>query len=250
MATFQQVMDALLGVKRFQRNMPATGAATAAQHQGPMLYHDLWGSDTFDATNSWGSSVAATGGVAVGNFANGTGLFRALRMNCPAAGGGDIARAWGLKGIGLPLWATALDNSVYNKLTMEWSCQFGASGASIDNAVTFMGLGTGQPSIRTTADIGGFIFVSDAINTITDLAGTETLTVPTGVPAITVVNKYKMILGPGATIGFYINNVLMATHTTNLPGAQVVYPAFSMANDAGGANSMRVGPLRIWMEES
>mgnify|MGYP001602016947 FL=1 len=218
------------------RNTPYVGAMTAATRGSTMVAFDLFAA-ALDETNKWATAVVATGTAAAATVSN----RRVLRLNCPAAS--DTARGRVLGQVTNPQGASAT-NDVYQQLVLEFVMALGTV-ANIDNAQFIVGLGAAGTEIRTTADVIGFILVSDALNTLTDSGGTETVTVVSSGPTLTSFNKYKIVVRNGA-VDFYVNDVLKNTHTANITAVLVIPFFFCFAEAATGATECDIADLRCY----
>lgn len=224
------------------RSASAGGTTTAITATGPMIYNELWATGTIDTTNLWQTTVAATGTVSTLT----AGSLRVVRLNCPA--GADQARFGGQRKIVTPI--SPGTNYLYTRLTMEWSAIL-VNVANHENANFIMGMGDEAAGAtidhRGANDALGFILVSDALNTLTDSGGTETVTVVPSAPTLTNYNRYKIVIENGS-VQFYVNKVLEVTHTTNIPALPLKIN-FVVISEAAVAAELRIGPLRCWLED-
>lgn len=141
-------------------------------------------------------------------------------------------------------------NTILRRLVMEFEAKF-AVVASIDNAAFFMGLASAQLATRVSNNLAGFILTAGALNSITDDGGGEVVKA-VGAPVLTTWHKYRMEVEAG-TIYFYIDEALVATHTTvaveHLPDTAmfpVLYlPQGAMVN--GG--QLHTSIIRVWTED-
>jgi len=140
-------------------------------------------------------------------------------------------------------------NSILRLLHFEWEMAI-QNPANLDNALTVWGLTPNQADTRASNNIIAFIQVADAINCVTDLAGVETITATATVQANK--NKYRITIRQTAalvgTVEFYVNEVLVATHITNLPDLPM-YLNFFMDTEATGGSVNQIGINRIWTED-
>lgn len=176
-------------------------------------------------------------------------------MTATAGGGGTITRrllmttmeagaATNTRLVGSGVMATTIDDS-----TVEWSekdLQFyiNAEFESITNQDAYLGFWarTTTPAVDATAvdrHIGfylqdGTMYVSNADGT------TQTKTSIAGSVTITDMNLYWFLWDAGTAIYFYINDVLVATHTTNLPTTQDGIPYIQIAGDGTATRKMDI----------
>lgn len=138
--------------------------------------------------------------------------------------------------------ATPLTSMVYS-LTMEWEMKLNTV-ANLDNTKTFLGFTPGKTDDRSTNGIIGFGFTGagSTLQTVTDSGGVETTNTGFG-ETLTNWNKFKIVIIPGA-VYFYLNEILIATHTTHLVNS-MLYPLLTIVSDAGGATNPYIGHIRI-----
>ena len=89
----------------------------------------------------------------------------------------------------------------------------------------------------------GFGLSSDAIQTVTDSSGTETVNLPAGI-TLTNRNLYKIAI-TGDQVEFWINGNQVATHTTNLPDV-LPFLMFYNVSEAGGSSTLDVGYCHVF----
>lgn len=136
-------------------------------------------------------------------------------------------------------------NKVLRKFILEFEMQL-ANVANLDNALCLFGLTPAVGNDRSSNNIIGFALLADVLQTVTDLAGAETVFTGFGE---TLTNKNKLRIEIYANvIQFYLNEALIATHTANLPD-QPMYLNFFTDTEAGGAATFKLGISRCWMED-
>ncbi len=128
-----------------------------------------------------------------------------------------------------------------------------ANLANLDNTICFFGLTPNQADNRGSNNIIGFALVGagNALQTVTDLAGAETVNTGFG-ENLAAKNKFRVTIrqtpaGVG-TIDFYLNETLIATHITNLPDLPM-YKNWYFDTNVGGACTPQVGINRFWTED-
>jgi len=134
------------------------------------------------------------------------------------------------------------EHQILQSLSMEFECYLQLV-ANIDNANFFMGLTDGTTDTRTGNNIIGFGLIADALQTITDDAGAETVNTGFG-ETLTAYNKFKIYVANNS-VKFYLNETEIAEHTTNFPNASM-YMNFYYPTEAGGASILSLGTIRIW----
>ncbi|MCK5235926.1 MAG: hypothetical protein KAR06_02985 [Deltaproteobacteria bacterium] len=135
-------------------------------------------------------------------------------------------------------------NLVVKKTIIEFPLIIGVP-ANVDNTLTLFGWTPDVGNDRSSNNIIGFGLVADALQTITDLAGAETVNTGFG-ETLTNHNKLRIEVYEG-NVDFYLNEVLIATHVTNIPNVPS-YPNFFIDLEAGGACALSIGIIKIWYE--
>lgn len=223
-------------IDRALRNSHTTGAATASSAQGPMLVHDLW-TAALDTTNAWTTSLVGTGTAAVAAVTR----RRVCQLDCPA--GADKAAIRSTRIFWSPTVAS-LTTDIYQQLVLEWEMAL-TSVANIDNTRLAAGFGGSAPGERGDTGFIGFGLASDALQSVTDSAGTETETSIASAPTLTDFNKFKIVVR-NAAVDFYVNDTLRNTHTANL-AAVPQFVTFSLRSEAAVAARMDVGAVRCYL---
>ena len=136
-------------------------------------------------------------------------------------------------------------NTVYRRLNLEFEVKF-TNVANIDNALSFFGLSTAQADVRTANNLISWALVGDALQSLTDLAGVETVNTGFG-ETLTNWNKLRIRVYANA-VEFYVNDVLRATHITNRPDYPW-YLNFYVDTEGGGAATIELGAIRAWYED-
>ena len=215
----------------------------------PSFYED-WADDFVDQSK-WGYTVTGTGEVNVN--ISGTGLagslstYAGLLVGTAAA---DTASIWTRKLFPVPHGQTAL-TTIVEVLNVEWEARTQGL-ASIDNTQQFMGLAQTQAALRTTNNLIGFYYASDVLGVLVDEAGTETTSALASAPTANATHKYGIKIDRSNGVRFYVGDVLQATiaaSDANIPNIQGVYFNVFAKNDVASADWLRVGHVRIWMED-
>lgn len=146
-------------------------------------------------------------------------------------------------------WIAAPDiygtNTVLRKLVLEFEMKL-TGVANLDETLTFIGLTPAVGNDRSSNNIIGWGINTDALESITDDAGVETTNTGFG-ETLTNWNKLKIEIYSGH-VKFYINEVEVADHTTNLPDLPM-YLNFFIDTAAGGAATIELGVIRAWTED-
>jgi hypothetical protein len=125
--------------------------------------------------------------------------------------------------------------------------------ANLDNTQCFFGLTPNQADTRVSNNVIGFALIGagNALQTVTDLAGVETVNTGFG-ENLANKNKFHIVIGQTAlgvaTILFYLNEALIATHITNLPDLPM-YKNWYFDTTAGGGMVPQIGINRLWTED-
>lgn len=145
------------------------------------------------------------------------------------------------------LWGT---NSVLRLLHLEFEMVL-TNLANLDNTLCVFGLTPNQADNRASDNIIAFILAADVLETITDLAGAETVNTAFG-ENLLVKNKFRItIMQTAALVGtvlFYLNETLIATHITTLPDLPM-YINWFFDTEAGGNSTPQIGVNRLWTED-
>jgi len=96
----------------------------------------------------------------------------------------------------------------------------------IINSHFLMGLSSTQSFLNTEDNIALFTLVDDTLTARTDESGTDEDTDVSAGITITDWNKYKIVVYADG-VAFYINDTLVATHTTRVPN-EGAYPVFTI----------------------
>jgi len=115
----------------------------------------------------------------------------------------------------------------------------------LDNGLTFFGLSSGGMATRATNTIICFALLADALQTVTDNAGVETVNTGFG-ETLTNHNLFQIEVIAGA-VNFYLNRNLIATHITNIPNIPM-YINFYADTNALGAATIGIGQVLAWTE--
>lgn len=130
---------------------------------------------------------------------------------------------------------------IYRKLSAEWEMTL-TGVVNLDETTTFFGFGY-LATTRASINIAGFAILADALQTVTDRLSVETVNTGFG-EDLTVKNKFKIEVSENS-IKFYLNEILIANHITDLPDYGVTL-YFHLATTASGIATIRLGPVRIW----
>ena len=196
----------------------------------------------------WSVTHPATG-VAWARGA-GAGVMAAMLRASAAPNANEVARL-----VGNQRWPIGPDtfgtNTILRVVEFEFELAI-ANLANLDNTLTVLGLTPNQADSRASNNIVAFALVGagNALQTVTDLAGVET--VNTGFAEnLANLNKLKITVvsvAGVATIQFYLNETLIASHIANLPDLPM-YPNFFFDTAAGGPCTPQIGIIRLWSED-
>ena len=156
--------------------------------------------------------------------------------------------------VGNQRWQIAPDTWGTNTIVRQTILEFELTTtlvANLDNGVCFWGFTPAQANDRVSPNVIGFGLIGDALQTVTDLATVETVNTGFGEDLATY-NKFRIeilaVAGVG-TVLFYLNEVLVATHITNLPDLPM-YPNFQFDTEATGGAVPQIGVVRIWHHDA
>lgn len=137
------------------------------------------------------------------------------------------------------------NNTVLRRTTLEFELKL-TTVANIDNTRSFLGFTPAVVNLRTTNNILGWALTSDALQTLSDLATAETTHTGFG-ETIDDWNKLAIDIYENHAM-FYLNDVPVADHITNLPDLPM-YLNFYIDTEAGGAATIELGIIRLWHED-
>lgn len=208
-----------------------------AGHGGPVYMYEGWQDELGIDFTTWAVTHPATG-TAWGRGAAGA-YLRA--MSVPNAN--ETARL-----VGTDRWIAAPGvygvDTIIRRLVFEFEMRLTAV-ANLDNALSFFGFTPGQADNRGTNGIMGWGLLADALQSITDVGGVESVNTGFG-EVLTVWNKYRMDIYSGHVV-YSLNETQLADHVANLPDT-LMYPDFFIDTEAGGAATIEIGIVRIWPE--
>jgi hypothetical protein len=136
-------------------------------------------------------------------------------------------------------------NQILRRLVLEFECYLQLV-ANVDNANFFMGLTAAVGATRASNNLIGFGLIGDALQTITDDGGAETVNTGFG-ETMANLNKFKIVVERDV-VSFYLNEVRIASHITTLPNAPM-YLNFYYPTEAGGPSILSLGTIRLWTED-
>lgn len=136
-------------------------------------------------------------------------------------------------------------NQILRRFVVEFECYLQGI-ANIDEANFFLGLTNTIGSTRVTNNLIGWGLAVGVLQCITDDGGAETVT-PSAGTVMADLNKFKIEVSLGQVV-FFVNEAVVATHTTNLPNIPA-WLNFYYPTDAGGASILSLGVIRAWMED-
>ena len=113
--------------------------------------------------------------------------------------------------------------------------------ANIDNTTFFLGLTRAQADNRLTNDIIGYGLAGDALRTITDSGGVETVGVPAGI-VLTDWNKYRIYVRADGSVQFLINEVVAVVHAANVPLGNFFLNLY-IDNEVAVQGELHMGPI-------
>lgn len=200
---------------------------------------ELWQSEAGIDAALWLTVVTGTGVVSRTITDN----HACIWLNTPA--GADSASI-----LSQQRWRAATTiaaSSMPRRMVFEWECYM--SSQANTGANFFMGTGPGADN-RSVNNIMGFILAAAGGNftTLTDNAGVEeTTNVNPSYPGDATWGLYRIEILSGS-VKFYINRVLVATHTAQLPNT---YDFLNFYNISGVAvaESVLIGAVRVWFDD-
>ncbi len=145
---------------------------------------------------------------------------------------------------------------IIQRTVLEWEMIFGDPPSRLDPAGCFWGMSINNNAIRTTTGLFGFSIVDpgggNQLQTVSDSGGAEEVYTGFGTD-LTASHKYKIDVGFDLVTAlpkafFYVDGVLVSTHTTNLGGGWRFLNWYTATN-ATGAMGLNIGHIRAWNED-
>ena len=142
------------------------------------------------------------------------------------------------------------NRAIVHRSCLEWEMR-PATISVFDNTVFFVGAGTSISGNRTSPSVMGCFLSSDAITLLSDNAGTESTQATTNTITLTnTVHKYLLTLDRVEGLRLFVDEVLEATITTNIPITTSALPFLvSMHNDSAADAILDLGRIRAWVED-
>ncbi|HSX14594.1 MAG TPA: hypothetical protein VLE72_01630 [Candidatus Saccharimonadales bacterium] len=200
-----------------------------------LVYDDFFGASTTSGTIGtlgWSSNLLNPGTVTAGNvdLANTPGWYSLNTGTVSSAGSSS-----------LHFGSTTLSNQPV--FICEMRCSMPMLNDSTNKATWRIGLHDGNTGANPN---DGFYFeytgASSTVHSVTVVAGSRTNKDTATPPVANSFSKYKIISDGGGAVYFYINEILVSTHTTSLAAFGNNFgPCLSITKTAGtGARSLRV----------
>lgn len=208
-------------------------------HGGQNALKEGWQDPVFPDPGLWVTAVAATGAV---NRDLTEAPHQKIVLTGPA--NADTARLYSLYRwtCGPTIWGS---NLAYKRFIFAWEAKFDVV-ASIDNTHFLMGLAPTIAATRATNEQISFILTADALNTLTDDGGAETVTVVAPAPVLTNWHFYAIEVYAGGVV-FYVDGVAVQ-HTTNLPDIAFYLTWYLPQEAAANGGELHVGALGAYYE--
>ncbi len=132
------------------------------------------------------------------------------------------------------------------------SCEFSFNNcSSVANQTVIMALTTSTtaPTEATAKHIGFKIANADLYSTSGDGAAGETADTGIDITTASVLKRFRMVFTPDTNCLFYVDDILKATHITNLPiAADDLYLALMITSSAAAIKTLTVGRVLIERE--
>lgn len=189
--------------------------------------------------NIWATVLTGTGGVARNTAEAGY-----LKVILTGPTNADTARLHSVAQF--PATPTLMGaNVIYKRFIFVWEAKF-ATVASIDNTHFLMGLAPSAVATRATNELIAFILTADALNSLTDDGGAETVNA-VGAPVLTNWHLYAVEVYHGGVV-FYIDGAAVAQHVTNLPDQNWYLTWYLPQEAAANSGQLHVGRLGCFYE--
>ena len=199
---------------------------------------EQWATDDNEFTGMWNRDV--TGAASIARVNTDIDMPK-VSLTVPASTTARLRSLYTFRVTPSKFSSTA-NTSMVRGIFAEWETKF-TNIANINNTTFFMGFSESTSGLRTTTDIIGFGLVGDAIQTVTDSSGTETVNAPSSI-TLTNRNLYKLAITENQ-VEFWINGNSVATHTTNLPDIMPHFMIYN-ASESGGASTVDLGFCRVF----
>jgi|TARA_R110000744_G_scaffold355954_1_gene462590 hypothetical protein len=199
---------------------------------------EQWATDDNEFTGMWNRDV--TGAASIARVNTDMDMPK-VSLTVPASASARLRSLYTFR-VTPSKFSNTENTTMVRGVFLEFEAKF-TSVANMDNANFFMGFNSSTSGTRTTADVVGFGLSSDAIQTVTDSSGTETVNLPAGI-TLTNRNLYKIAI-TGDQVEFWINGNQVATHTTNLPDV-LPFLMFYNVSEAGGSSTLDVGYCHVF----
>lgn len=136
-------------------------------------------------------------------------------------------------------------NVIYKRFLFVWEAKF-ATVASIENTTFLMGLAPSTVATRATPELICFILTADALNSLTDDGGVETVNA-VGAPVLTNWHLFAIEVYAGGVV-FYIDGEAVAQHVTNLPDQNWYLTWYLPQEAAANGGELHLGRLGCFYE--
>ena len=212
-------------------------------------FYEDWRDNFLDNTK-WAKSVTSGGTVTVDVTTPGeSGFPGGCRLSTSADAAGAAYLMTQRRIFPVQHGQTA-NRAIVHRSCLEWEMR-PATITVFDNTVFFIGASTNIAGNRTTPSVVGCFLSSDAITLLSDNAGTETTQATTNTITLTnTPHKYLLTLDRVEGLRLFVDEVLEATITTNIPVATSALPFLvSVHNDSAAAAILDLGRIRAWVED-
>lgn len=207
-------------------------------------FNNYWTTDSYPIDADLGWTISAAGGGltnrGTGASISATGTVNAyISLACSNSNSAGTLQ-----------WSTGPTIRMKYMYLTERTSQGTTPLAGTDRA-NFHGF-AGTTSAAATGDITdvtdriGFIHYNNLLYTVTANGSAVTVTSLGGEPGTATPKEFMIIADVGASVGFYVNGTLVATHTTNLPtAASTIYINFSSYDAATSSTGFFVGNPKV-----
>jgi len=137
-------------------------------------------------------------------------------------------------------------DDVFTRLTVDWWM-----AAALLGGDSQYGISTTSAAF-TRVDVNGlgcyfFWDTGTTLSIVTADGVANTTTALVGPPDIEKIQNYRIVFTKGVDCKFYLNGVLVGTHTTNLPGADIslIYFGGGLDDDGSGTDKLMLGPCSV-----
>jgi len=197
-------------------------------------WHEVIKNGALDTTDDWDETTSGTG-------------FHTIYKDSIRLGTGSTLGSYAYLYRKMPIPYHIVGSGVdkiFERIILEFTCSI-SYGASADKDVFFMGFVNASNYQRNSDNVLGFgLNASSQIIAISRAGGSEELSTVTGL-TLADKNKYKIVYDIDST-KFYVNEVLVGTHTTYTP--EILLTKFITQNTDTNDVRQNLRSVKFWCD--